>query len=101
MPRIIVGDDAVEFDLNRMALHEGIAIQDATGWRVTELGDALQVGDLKALAALAWIALKRMGKDVTWSDIIEGRHPIDIRSIKVETDDEPDPPTGAAANVSP
>ncbi|MCT9932453.1 hypothetical protein N5079_19820 [Planotetraspora sp. A-T 1434] len=101
MPRIVIGDESAEFDLSRLALHEGIAIQDATGWRVTEVGDAMAKGDLKAVAALAWIALRRMGKDVTFADITEGRYPIDIMSIRIETDEEPDPTPAAGANASP
>lgn len=85
--RVRIGDDSVEFDMNSLPLHEGIGLQKATGWRIKQLAEALQDGDMLAIAALAWLALKRMGKDVSFADIESGAYPLDLADISVETDE--------------
>ncbi|TMR11753.1 hypothetical protein ETD86_34865 [Nonomuraea turkmeniaca] len=101
MAKIHIGDDSVEFDLNHLPLHEGIALQKATGWRIKQLVEALQDGDMLAIAGLAWLALKRMGKDVTFADIESGVYPIDLASISVDVEEEPDPSLNGEAKTSP
>ncbi|WP_084963757.1 hypothetical protein [Thermoactinospora rubra] len=101
MQKITIGDESVELDIAHLPLHEGIALQRATGWRIKELGEACAAGDLVAIAALAWLALRRMGKDVTFADIESGAYPIDLASINVEVLDEPSPPSGGEAKTSP
>lgn len=102
MAKIHIGGESVEFDLNHLPLHEGIALQKATGWRTKQLVEALQDGDLVAMAGLAWLALRRMGKDVTFADIESGAYPIDIGSISVETEEEDTAPSlNGEAKTSP
>ena len=101
MPRIHIGDESTEMDLEHLPLHEGIMLQKATGWRMKELAQACKDGDLMAIAGLAWLALKRMGKDVTFDDITEGVYPIDLASIVVETEEESGPPSDGEAKTSP
>lgn len=101
MPKIHIGGDSVEFDLAHLPLHEGIALQKATGWRMKQLAEACADGDMLAIAALAWLALKRMGKDMPFSDIEDGTYPIDLGSLTVEMEEEPDPSSGGEAKTSP
>lgn len=101
MPKIHIGGEATEFDLDRLPLHEGIALQKATGWRMKQLAEACGEGDLVAVAALVWLALRRMGKDVTFDDITTGAYPIDLASIVIETEDEPGPPSNGEVKTSP
>ncbi|MFI7643744.1 hypothetical protein [Nonomuraea sp. NPDC049400] len=101
MATIHIGDDSVEFDLNHLLLHEGIALQKATGWRSKQLAEAIQDGDFVAIGALAWLALTRMGKDVSFADIESGAYPIDMASISVEVEEEPAPSLDGEAKTSP
>ncbi|YCK35180.1 hypothetical protein ACNF49_14155 [Actinomadura sp. ATCC 39365] len=65
----------IEVDLDGLPLHEGLALQKATGKRMAEFLDALKVADMEAFAALGWVLVKfRCGKsDVTFEDVCEGR----------------------------
>lgn len=97
MPRISIAGESTDFDIDHLPLHEGIALQKATGWRMKELSEAAAAGDLVAIAAIAWLALKRMGKNVSFEDITDGTYPIDVSTIEIETDEEPDPPSDGEA----
>ncbi|UBU10037.1 hypothetical protein [Nonomuraea gerenzanensis] len=101
MPKINIAGESTEFDLDHMPLHEGIALQKATGWRMKELGEACATGDLVAVAALVWLGLRRMGKDVSFADITDGVHPIDISTITIDMEEEPPPPSNGEAKTSP
>lgn len=101
MATIHIGNESVEFDLAHLPLHEGIALQKATGWRIKQLGEAISDGDMLAIAALAWLALKRMGKDVEFKDIESGAYPIDLASISVDAEEQQDPSLNGEAKTSP
>lgn len=101
MPKIRIGEESTEFDLERLPLHEGIALQKVTGWRMKQLAEACADGDLVAVAALVWLALKRMGKDLAFDDITSGAYPIDLASIVIETEEGADPPSDGEAKTSP
>lgn len=101
MARIHVGGESVEFDMNHLPLHEAIALQKATGWRMQQLGVAMKEGDALAIAALAWLALNRMGKDISFADIESGAYPIDLASISVDVEEEQDPSLNGEAKTSP
>lgn len=93
------GGETVEVDIEKLALHEGFALQKATGFNVMALVNKVQEGDFEALAALAWVILKfRMGHaDVTLEDICEGRFPVSLGAFEPVADQVP--PTGANAKV--
>lgn len=65
----------IEVDTDKLPLHEGLAIQKATGFLMPEWGKAAKAGDMLALIALGWVLIKfRMGKaDVTFEDVCEGK----------------------------
>jgi hypothetical protein len=65
----------IDVDLDALPLHEGLALQKATGRRLPEFLDAIRSADMEALAALGWMLVKfRIGKsDVTYEDVCEGR----------------------------
>lgn len=65
----------IDVDLDKLPLHEGLALQKATGLRMPEFFKAIEAMDMEALAALGWVLVKfRIGKsDVTFEDVCEGR----------------------------
>jgi hypothetical protein len=82
----------IDVDLDSLPLHEGLALQKATGRRLPELMEAIKAADMEALAALGWMLVKfRIGKsDVTFEDVCEGR-------VVVTTGDFVNPDAEAAA----
>lgn len=93
------GGQTVEVDIENLALHEGFALQKATGFKVMTLVNKVQEGDFEALAALAWVIIKfRMGyDDVTFDDICEGRVPVSLGAF--EPVEAQVPPTNGKAKV--
>ncbi|MEV4173978.1 hypothetical protein [Nonomuraea sp. NPDC049709] len=107
----IKGGPPVEIDLDDLALHEAIALEDETGWTMKEMAQELQAQRMKAIAALVYLILKfRLHEDLTYEDLITGRYPISLRKDIVIDDGEPEPaegggeepvPSGDAAEASP
>lgn len=88
--------EVYEVDLTRLPLHEGIAIQKATGFQAVALGEALKVGDFIAMAGYAWLILHfKMGrKDISYNDICDGTYPVDFQNdFQFEAAETPDPPS--------
>lgn len=82
-------DRVIEVDLEKLPLHEGLALQKATGRRLPEFLEAVKGFDMEALAALGWMLVKfRCGKpDTTFEDVCEGRVPVSIADF-VDTEAE-------------
>ncbi len=91
----------IEVDMENLAVHEGLAIQRATGHKMTAFLKAVEAGDMEALAALGWVLIKfRMDKpDVTFDDVCEGRVPVRISDF-TNTEAAPDPTPGGATTPS-
>lgn len=83
----------IEVHLEKLPLHEGMALQDETGWRLPEFVSAVQAGDVKALAALGWVLIKfRMNQpDLAFDEIAKGR-------VVITVADFDDPEARKAAN---
>jgi hypothetical protein len=88
----------VVVDLEKMPLHEGLALQKATGHRITAFLNAVREGDYECLSALAWVIIKfRFDRpDVTFDDVCEGRV---VASLDMFDGGEPDPPTSGEAKT--
>ncbi|MEV4159010.1 hypothetical protein [Nonomuraea dietziae] len=100
MARFHIDGEIYEVDANKLMMHEGIAVQRATGLNARALAAGLEEGDSIALAAYVWIIFKfRKGMDVTWQQIESGEHPINLATIKVEVD-EVDPTEAAPATAA-
>lgn len=91
----------IEVDLERLPLHEGLALQKATALRLPEFLQAVKGFDMEALAALGWMLVKfRCGKsDVTYADVCEGRVPVSIADF-VDTEAEARKAAAAAAEAA-
>jgi len=62
-------DREYEFDQNRLALSEAIAVKRANGLTVRGLQEGLQDMDPDALQAMVWLAKRRAGDAVRMVDI--------------------------------
>jgi hypothetical protein len=92
MLRFTHAGESVEVDIEKLGLHEGLALQRATGHKMPAFLEAVKATDMQALCALGFVLLKfRMGKtDVTLEDVEEGRVPVSIADFD---NAEPVPPT--------
>lgn len=102
----IKGGEPVEIDLDDIALHESIAVQEATGWTIKELSKRLQDEDMVAFAGLLWLVLRfRLGhEDLAFKDLTTGVYPISLKKDIVIADvegQEADPTSGSGAPPSP
>lgn len=94
--RMTIEGETFETDPNKLALHEGIALQKATGMTAKDLEAGLVAGDFMAMAAYVWINLRfRLKKDITWEQIESGEYPVDLGAIKMEVPEAPGPPKAA------
>lgn len=109
MAKIHINGETVDMRVQRLPLHQALAIERATGWSVAEFATQLQAGRMAAVAAMAWLVLKfHMGKsELTYEDITEGNYEIDLATWKVELDETdqvetaegaPGPTEGAATS---
>ncbi|WP_219512718.1 hypothetical protein [Nonomuraea ceibae] len=100
LQKVTYAGETMEIDLQRLPIHEGIALQRATGMGAVALGEGLKAGDFIAMAGFAWLILHfRMGKDITYSDICDGTFPVDFREFEIEAADEPDPHSAGAPSA--
>lgn len=98
MAKVTYQGETHEIDLARLPLHEGIAIQKATGFGSVAIAAALTEGDFIAMAGLAWLILHfRMRKEITFDDICTGAYVVDMTEFTFEEEEPPDPPTAAIA----
>lgn len=102
----IKGAPPVELDLEDIALHEAIAIEDATGYTVDELGQHLKAKRMKAFAALLWLLLRfRLGEEVSYADIVSGAYRLSLKTdvvfTEVEDGEGEEVPTGGGSGETP
>ncbi|WP_433382812.1 hypothetical protein [Streptosporangium sp. CA-115845] len=95
-----IEDETFETDPSKIALHEGIALQEATGLTAMDMEARMKAGDFIAIGAYVWLMLKfRLGRDITWPQIKSGEYAIDMAAITVERIDEPGPTKAARARA--
>lgn len=58
-----------EFDQNKLALTEAIAVKKTTGLTVKSFQEGLQEMDPEALQAMVWLARKRAGEAIRLQDV--------------------------------
>lgn len=101
-PRIRVGSYDVEIpDLTDVTLGEASLIEDVTGLPFSQVGQALAERRIKAVLAVALVAIKRTHPAVTLADLT-GVRAVDVEAAGGEDDqeDEPGPPAGDVAEPS-
>lgn len=79
--------DQGEFPWDRTAvtLAEGIALEDATGRLYDELVTLYNARRRQGVAAFAWLALRRHGRDVPWREFLAG---LDVNGLRESFADE-------------
>jgi hypothetical protein len=102
----IKGGPPVEVDLDDIALHEAIAVEEATGWTVSELATRLKSESMLAFAGLLWLVLKfRLGEDVTFTQLRTGEYHLSMKNdvviADVEDGEAAGPTGGSEATLSP
>ena len=85
------------FDNEHYPLAEAIELEAGLGMLFGEWQRNLALGSAKAAAGLAWLALKRNGRDVPLADILSGKFELDTSDIDAELEGEPDPTLPAAS----
>lgn len=96
MARFTIDGKTHDIDVRKLGLHEAMAVENATGMSMDDLGKGLVAGRVTAMAAYIWIILKfRCHEDVTWEQIESGERYVDVATMTVE--DTPDPTAAAEA----
>jgi hypothetical protein len=101
--RIRINDEWYDLDQRKLLNTEAIALQKITGKTFMQVAEAMRDGDIEALSAMVWLAMRRAGSDIRYSDL-----EFNLADVDVEDDEEPDSteeeeadPTGAAAAATP
>jgi hypothetical protein len=81
--RIRINDKWYELDQRKLLNTEAIALQKITGKTFMQVAEAMKDGDIEALSALVWLAMKRGGSDIRYSDL-----EFNLADVEIEEDDE-------------
>lgn len=107
--KITIGGETFDYDPAHRLMSEALAIEKAWGRRYAEWLEELEAGSAEAVAVFAWVILRREGRDVPLSDILEGKKDFDYfemqRSLNEawaqETAQAADPTPGAVPLTAP
>lgn len=77
-----VDGESYNFDEDRLLVSEARVIKKQAGMGLTEWSEGLQNGDPDAIVSMIYLAKKRSGEAVRWSDLD------DINIAAIEMDDE-------------
>ena len=97
MIRFTLNGEKFEFDDNRLSNLEAMQVKKVTvdHWQPSEMFEAFRTGDVEACTVVAWLARRRAGEDVKFSevefDLVEFWDSIESDNAE-ETDAEADPP---------
>jgi hypothetical protein len=106
--RIRINDTWYDLDQRKLLNTEAIALQKITGKTFMQVAEAMKDGDIEALSALVWLAMKRAGSDIRYSDL-----EFNLADVEIDEDDkdiaeemavieaEQGDPTGAADAATP
>jgi len=72
------------FDEKKMLNTEAMALQNATGFTLRELLTRFKTGDVEGLTAYIWLAMRRAGEQVKYSEV-----EFDILQVKWEHEIDP------------
>jgi hypothetical protein len=102
--RIRINDTWYDLDQRKLLNTEAIALQKITGKTFMQVAEAMKDGDIEALSALVWLAMKRAGSDIRYSDLEFNLADVEIDEEGDEPDDSGEQaadPTGAADAATP
>jgi hypothetical protein len=75
MIKVTVKGEVFSFDNENYPLPEAIELEEKLGMPFAEWERGLYRGSAKAMTGLAWLAMKRDGRDVKLEDILSGAWP--------------------------
>jgi hypothetical protein len=75
--KVVINGETFDYEARR-PMSEALAIEDVYKRRYAEWEEDLQAGSAKALCVLAWIIWRRDGRDIPFSDIIDGTADFDL-----------------------
>lgn len=70
MLRFTIDGTKYEFDDQRLLNIEAIALQKTVGFKAPEWFEGIQAFDAEAVTGLVWLAKRRAGEDVRFTDIV-------------------------------
>lgn len=103
--RIRINNTWYDLDQRKLLNTEAIALQKITGKTFMQVAEAMKEGDIEALSALVWLAMKRAGSDIRYSDL-----EFNLADVEIDEEDDGEPddsgeqaadPTGAADAATP
>lgn len=101
MAKIRINGEAFDWDSDHHPMSEALAIEQATGLRYVDWENELGAGSMKAMCAFVWLVWRRNGRDVSYTDIVDGKVEIDLAELleslmdSRQQDETPDPTPGA------
>ncbi len=105
MLKVTIKGEVYSFDNDSYPLPEAIELEEKLGIPFAEWERSLYLGSAKAHAGLAWLTLKRNGRDVKLADILSGAWPEDgglnLGDISARFEGEPDPTGAPSAEPGP
>jgi hypothetical protein len=66
--RFILGDKHYDYDSSKLGFKEAMELEKVTGLTLGDLETKANAGSVTAVGALIWIAMRRAGETVKWSD---------------------------------
>ena len=97
MIKVTVKGETYPFDNEHYPLAEAIELEAGLGMTFGDWDRALASGSARAAAGLAWLALKRNGREVPLADILSGAYALEIGDIGAEAEKPPGPTPPAAS----
>ena len=85
---------------DELSVAEARAIKQHAGMSVQEWMDGIQVADVDALCGMVFLAVRRGGRDIEWSDL-DNMNLIKLASSVMERNDIPDTAAGEGAGSLP
>jgi hypothetical protein len=91
VPKIQINGEYFEFDRNHKPMAEMLELEEATGLAYGEWENGLDKGQARSLAALAWLVLKRDGRNVKFEDNKSGAAELNLGTLAIEPEEPPGP----------
>ena len=81
MAKIVIAGETFDYDGQKQPMSEALAIEELYGKRYAQWQDDLWAGSARAMCVLAWLIWRRDGRDVAYSDIIDGKADFDLAEM--------------------
>jgi hypothetical protein len=79
--KIVIAGEAFDYDGQKQPMSEALKVEELYGKNYAQWQDDLQAGSARAMCVLAWLIWRRDGRDVAYSDIIDGTVDFDLSEM--------------------